>query len=407
MAETDPDIPAVAPRSLWALMRTLSSTDEDCSPDPADVKSLESTDKPKGLWAVMNSPDRSSPDSAPSERLIESTNIAPTAATDIPSRLALTIEQPLVTAWSRRALTAGLCGIGTLLLALLSLWPGWLFRVPALLAGLIASWLGLLADSEVRRSHGRQRGRPLAWSGIGLGAMGMFLAPTLLARWGHEWRENVGREAISSRLRNIGQALERHHDQHGHYPAASLMSDGSANGAPLHGWMTPLLPHLGQAALFAQIDQGQPFDVPANQTPMQTIVPEFTIAGRLPNRNPRGFGLTHFAGVGGSDMREPAGLVHLGLFDERGTVRREAVSDGLSQTLIVGEIAADFPPWGQPGNIRAIGKGLNRQAHGFGNAAGTGAMFLHADGSARFYSKETDRHVLQQLETRDGGEAVK
>jgi hypothetical protein len=352
----------------------------------------------------MNSPDSNSSGNAPTG-LIESISIEPTPAIQVPSRSPVVIEQPLSIAWSRRAVTASLCGIGTLLLALLSLWPGWLLRVPALFAGLIASWLGLLADSEVRGSRGRQRGRLLAWTGIAFGTAGMFLAPTLLARWGNEWRENVGREVISSRLRNISQALERHHDQHGHYPSATLMSDGNPNGAPLHGWMTPLLPHLGQAALFAQIDLARPFDAPANQTPMQTIVPEFTIPGRLPLRNQRGFGSTHFAGVGGSDIREPAGLVHLGLFDERETVRREAIIDGRSQTLIVGEIAADFPPWGQPGNIRSIGKGLNRQAHGFGNAAGTGAMFLHADGSARFYSKNIDHRVLQQLETRDGAEA--
>ena len=103
-------------------------------------------------------------------------------------------------------------------------------------------------------------------------------------------------------------------------------------------------------------------------------------------------------------VREPTGLVHLGLFSDGGPVRREQFTDGLSQTIIIGEIRDAFPPWGEPGNVRSIGEGLNRQFRGFGNEAGTGATFLHADGSAKFYSNKTDKRVLQRLETRDGAE---
>jgi hypothetical protein len=136
---------------------------------------------------------------------------------------------------------------------------------------------------------------------------------------------------------------------------------------------------------------------------MQQIIPEFLVPNRKPVRSPRGFGLTHFAGVGGEIVNEQVGLMHLGIFAEEGAVRREQITDGLAQTIIVGEIADPLPAWGEPGNLRAIGNGLNKQFHGFGNPAGTGATFLHADGSVKFYANKTDRRLLQQLETRDEG----
>jgi hypothetical protein len=75
-----------------------------------------------------------------------------------------------------------------------------------------------------------------------------------------------------------------------------------------------------------------------------------------------------------------------------------------SPMLIVGEINQSIPAWGEPGNIRSVGEGLNREWHGFGNPDGNGATFLHADGSVKFYSNKVDRRVLEQLSTRDGGE---
>ena len=310
--------------------------------------------------------------------------------------------------WSRHAVTALACAVLTVLAAAASFRPEWWWRGPALVTGLVAVLLGFVAAADVRRSRGRLKGLRVARSSVLLGAFGMFLAPLVFARLGERQRENAGREEIHWRLRRIGEGLNQFHAQQGHFPEAALKGrDGHGDNVPMHGWMTPLLPFVGQDAVYRRIDLRQSFDAAANMPVMQQQIPEFSLPRRTPSRSPRGFALTHFAGVGGQDVREPAGLVHLGLFNDGGPVKREQFTDGSSQTMIVGEIRdrdPTPPPWGEPGNVRSIGEGLNRQFRGFGNANGSGATFLHADGSVKFYSNKTDRRVLQRLETRDGGE---
>ncbi len=310
--------------------------------------------------------------------------------------------------WSHRAVTALACAVLTVLAAAASFRPEWWWRGPALVMGLVAVLLGFVAAADVRRSRGRLKGLRVARSSVLVGAFGMFLAPLVFARLGERQRENAGREEIHWRLRRIGEGLDQFHAQQGHFPEAVLKGrDAHGDIVPMHGWMTPLLPFVGHDAVYRRIDLRQPFDAAANMPVMQQQIPEFSLPRRKPSRSPRGFALAHFAGVGGQDVREPAGLVHLGLFNEGGPVKREQFADGLSQTIIVGEIRdrdPPPPPWGEPGNVRSIGEGLNRQFRGFGNANGSGATFLHADGSVKFYSNKTDRRVLERLETRDGGE---
>ena len=55
-----------------------------------------------------------------------------------------------------------------------------------------------------------------------------------------------------------------------------------------------------------------------------------------------------------------------GLFSVNSKVRRQDVADGLSNTLAAGEIADQLPAWGDPENWRTVGKGINRDAQGFG-----------------------------------------
>ncbi len=310
--------------------------------------------------------------------------------------------------WSRRAVTAMACALLTVLVAAASFRPEWWWRVLALASGLVAVLLGFVASAEVRQSRGRLKGQTAARSSILVGTLGMLLAPLVFARLGERQRENAAREEIDSRLRRLGVGLDQFHAQQGHFPESAIKGrDAHGDNVPMHGWMTPLLPMLGHDAIYRRIDLKQPFDALGNVSAMQQQIPEFSLPRRKPARSPRGFALTHFSGVGGQDLREPVGLVHFGMFNDSGPVKREQFTDGLSQTIIVGEIRdrdPPAPPWGEPGNVRSIGEGLNRQFRGFGNANGTGATFLHADGSVKFYSNKTDRRVLERLETRDGGE---
>lgn len=406
-------------RSLWELMRgsTASAPATQTNTAPVTEGSAPETAKPKGLWSVMQGTlVATEGDSAAAIEVTPEQKYAQAASLASMTHVASTWQpEPEPEAideaereWSRRAVTAFVFAVLTALVAVTGLRPEWWWRGPAMVTGVVAMLLGFAAAGDVRRSRGQLKGMRLARASVLIGALGMFLAPLVFARLGERQRENAGREEIDWRLRRLGEGLNQFHAQQGHFPEASVKGrDAHGDRVPMHGWMTPLLPMLGHDAVYRRIDLKQPFDAPVNIPAMQQQIPEFSLPRRKPARSPRGFGLTHFAGVGGQDVREPTGLVHLGLFNDGGPVKREQFTDGLSQTVIVGEIRdrdPPAPPWGEPGNVRSIGEGLNRQFRGFGNANGTGATFLHADGSVKFYSNKTDRRVLQALETRDGGE---
>lgn len=441
-APADENTPAAKPKGLWGLMHAVSSKVED-----GPATSL------LPLGDGSRRPDEGLPDSRPTLSDHTSTEVARTIdphpgplpegdgeraahAPRTATTIELTPEQKYAQAaslasmthvastwepepepepldesereWSLRAVTSFALAVLTVFAAAASLRPEWWWRGPALAIGLVAVLLGLVSSADVRRSRGQLKGQRLARAGVLIGTFGMFLAPLVFARLGDRQRENAGREEIDGRLRRIGQGLNQFHDQQGHFPDSAIKGrDAHGDNVPMHGWMTPLLPMLGHEAVYRRIDLKQPFDAPVNVSAMQQPIPEFSLPRRKPARSTRGFALTHFAGVGGQDVREPTGLVHLGMFGDSGPVKREQFTDGLSQTIVVGEIRdrdPPAPPWGEPGNIRSIGEGLNRQFRGFGNANGSGATFLHADGSVKFYSNKTDRRVLERLETRDGAE---
>lgn len=79
-----------------------------------------------------------------------------------------------------------------------------------------------------------------------------------------------------------------------------------------------------------------------------------------------------------------------------GPHRERVVIDNPSQTILIGEINANFVPWGDPANFRDPAIGVNTSPHGFGGPAG-GVYFGMADGSARFIANDVSPEVLRSL----------
>ncbi len=306
---------------------------------------------------------------------------------------------------STGAVTSLVLGIASVGLSVMALGEAIWTKIPSTLIGFSALVVGLLAAGDIRRSYGRLTGRRMALAGMLLGTVGSLLGPTLFAGLGRSWRQEAGRGQTAEHLESIGQALTDFHSENGRFPAGTLFgADGQGREQPLHGWMTQLLPHLGEADLFSRIDLAKPYNADVNLPAMSTDVEVFFAAGADRRHIGRGFAVTHFAGLGGERLTAEGRLVHIGIFADRNGIRREEIRDGLTTTAIAGEIAYGFPPWGEPGNYRVIGAGINRGIDGFGNAAGTGAMFLFADGSVRFLPNSTSRDVLERLSTRDGSD---
>jgi hypothetical protein len=108
----------------------------------------------------------------------------------------------------------------------------------------------------------------------------------------------------------------------------------------------------------------------------------------------QGYGLSHYAAnarVLGADR----------------PMRPQDITDGLSHTIMAGEVKENFRPWGDPVNWRDPALGLQTSPDGFAGPWSSGiTQFSMMDGSVRIISKDIDPAVLRALATPNGGEPV-
>lgn len=198
-------------RSLWDLMgqpdgdaspsdstnsdQQQSPTEENAEPGHQDIEPPQEDQggteplRSRGLWGMMQQGQDDPGDAAeetmpqlpeiePME-LAEATEVETTEVEtggDDPEQASMVTGQNL----SRSCRTSLVTGIAATLLAGLGLVPPVIWTsLPALLAGLVAVYTGLVGASETRSSPDRLRGWREAVTGIGLGTLGMFL-PRLL-----------------------------------------------------------------------------------------------------------------------------------------------------------------------------------------------------------------------------------
>jgi len=234
-----------------------------------------------------------------------------------------------------------------------------------------------------------------------------------------------------------------------------------------HSWQTAILPQLEGNALRSQINFDLPSTAPSNQANVNVVLPVFTcpstsnytpvilVAQREPIKIVGTAALSDYDAIGGV-THDPAnggfgarmydhielgvwGLPRYdnsddGTFGELYDTRLRDISDGLSNTMIVGEMAGrpdiyrrgepdipfdpdgqDFlgqPAWAISGIFWSIALrekyGVNEtNLNGLYSFHGNGANVTLADGSVRLLSKETDPNVLNALATKAGGEMIR
>jgi len=206
------------------------------------------------------------------------------------------------------------------------------------------------------------------------------------------------RAQATNNLKQIGLAAHEINEREKSFPpGCSVDSDGEA----LHGWMTFLLPFLEMQQLIDKLDLKLPWDHPHNLSAFKQDVFAFQNPGFLAeevNRDQAGLSPTGYSGN-----------IHVLGGTRRYTIAD--ITDGTGSTIMAGEIAERFPPWGRPGNWRDPAKGINRSPLGFGGPwrmhnAGAGANMLFLDGSVRFIRESVDPKVLEALGTPRGSEAI-
>ena len=304
----------------------------------------------------------------------------------------------------RTAIVGSLVGTVAILVSPLGMLEHFIFKFPATFIALVGLILSLQAWNDLARTRGPRKGGRLASYGVVCGVLGMLLSPTVFSWWGSRLRDKTGQFETENHLEQIGIALDRYHSKNRRFPIGGTFAeiDGEPR-TPMHGWMTALLPYMEnrEQQVYRKIDFSLPYDHPKNRQAMSTEIPNFYAAGSSREKLNGEFAVTHFSGIG--SMYSTKGI-NIGIFHRDVAVSRSEIKDGLSNTLVVGEIAHIFPAWGSPDNWRSVRDGLNKDRMGFGNAKRTGAMFLHADGSVKFYSNTTSVKLLQNLSTRNGRE---
>jgi len=169
-------------------------------------------------------------------------------------------------------------------------------------------------------------------------------------------REAAARLSCMNNLKQMGLACHAYHDIHLAFPPGYVATASSPDTTPGWGWAAFLLPHIEQDNLFRQIDLSQPVqDSPA----IQTIVKVYLCPSDTPPYSP--FPLTDatygtialaapssYAATVGQDASQVDDPVGDGVFYRNSKTRIADITDGTSQTTMIGDRA-----WAQTHGIWA------------------------------------------------------
>ncbi|MFL5242197.1 MAG: DUF1559 domain-containing protein [Gemmataceae bacterium] len=169
-------------------------------------------------------------------------------------------------------------------------------------------------------------------------------------------REAAARLSCTNNLKQMGLACHGYHDIHSAFPPGYVAAAYSSETSPGWGWAAFLLPHLEQDNLFKQIDFSQPAQ---DSQAIRTMVKVYLCPSDTPPSSP--FALTgptnetvalaapsSYAATVGQDASEVDDSVGDGVFYRNSKTRIADITDGTSQTTMIGDRA-----WGQTKGIWA------------------------------------------------------
>jgi prepilin-type N-terminal cleavage/methylation domain-containing protein/prepilin-type processing-associated H-X9-DG protein len=261
-------------------------------------------------------------------------------------------------------------------------------------------------------------------------------------------REAAARTKCQNNLKQMGLALHGCHDAYSQFPAG--FNPWPASGPPVAltytGWQLQLLPYLEQSSVWQQSMVYLTAN-PGNSDSNSYAACGFNFPVFVCPSNPRAqttvyagvtYELTSYMGVAGTSSSSP--VPGDGVLYAKSAVRMNDITDGTSNTIVVGErpVSADlwigwgFAPygWGEGDGDTVMGSRDTKLAANCGDVAtnvglqppkqpmGTaeidtahfwsfhpgGANFLFCDGSVHFLDYGANS-ILVPLSTRNGGES--
>jgi hypothetical protein len=227
----------------------------------------------------------------------------------------------------------------------------------------------------------------------GIAAIGITHQATWLATTNERLTEGglrqlAGRTQATNNLKQMGLAAHGYHDANRHLPPGGTFD---AQGRGLHGWQTLLLPYLDRQDLFQKVDLQKPWNAPGNLEVMQQGIYVFQSPLVDTGTKEEPYSLSHFA----------ANVHVLGLK----SLKLEEITDGTSNTMLMGDISQNFRPWGMPGNWRDPALGLYTSPDSFGGPDLRRKLTLIAfcDGTVHAVRADVSLDVMKAIATPRGG----
>ncbi|WP_337173418.1 DUF1559 domain-containing protein [Paludisphaera sp.] len=182
-------------------------------------------------------------------------------------------------------------------------------------------------------------------------------------------REAARRAQCSNNLKQIGIAFHNYADVHNGFPPTAFGVPGP-NLQMMGGWAVQILGYIEQPAVYSAYNQSFGFYIEPNQTAVRTVIPTYVCPSTPRATNPVN-NVPRFTGSNGTpdpNLYAAAGdyftarsfvdpwfptnqqVEHIGALDQKLHTPLAAISDGLSNTLLVYECA------GKPDYYRRGGK---------------------------------------------------
>jgi hypothetical protein len=206
-------------------------------------------------------------------------------------------------------------------------------------------------------------------------------------------REPARRTQCLNRIRNVALALHNYHSKFGSLPPAYIPDE---KGRPMYSWRVLILPYLDRADLYDAYRFDQPWNGPDNSKLHDIIVEEFCCPedhGRVRSTE------SSYVAIVGPETLWPG---------NRGT-KLDDVTDSLSETLLVVEVANSGIHWMEPRDLDAsrMPKTINDNSGMRISSMHPGiAVVAFADGRVRTLTARTPATTVEAMMASRGGEVV-
>jgi prepilin-type N-terminal cleavage/methylation domain-containing protein len=297
-----------------------------------------------------------------------------------------------------------------------------------------------LSNAPARAGHARPLNEPRQARGFTLvellvvitiiGILIALLLPAVQAA-----REAARRAQCLNNLTQIGVALQNYDSSHGVLPPGTIDKQGPVHNVPTGygmSWLVQLLPYLEEGATAKHVD----FSVGVydkKNAPVRAISIALLLcpsyAGPIRNGTPEPasgnarlgtYAISNYAGCH-HDVEAPINANNMGVLFLNSHITAKDVTDGVAQTIYVGEKLGDAKDLGWMSGTRATlrntGTALNARepaappandliVGGFDSAHPQICNFLFGDGRAQAVARDIDLPLLQQLGNRADGKLI-